>query len=336
MKKEFATTRNRGFSIVESSIASLATLLLLAAAFTLLTMVFTASADVTQVMQTQENLRVAMNTIARDITMAGTGLPTGGIAVPNGTNADALTRPGVGGTLATSDNAIAIVAPGDAVGPTINGLATDAITIATIDQDSPVWTVKTFDGTGTDLEFVQEVRNGSFQLLTGDLLVFTNPNGSAFGCVTSVSTMDSHAFFVDMDAMNMNQPTAAAGNLNSIKAGGNGITSATRMNIVTYYIDSTNAAHPKLMRAANATPPQVIVEDVENLQFTFDLYDFSNNTDSSNQTTTDSPNQIRAVNISISGRSATMMPKTRTYYRFSLISKVNVRNNTFRNRYTGS
>jgi len=327
---------NRGFSLIESSVASLATLLLLAAVFTLLNTVFTASADVSQVMSTQENLRVAMNTIARDITMAGTGLPTGGIAVPNGANSDALTRPGVGGTLATPDNAIAIVAPGDGVGPTINGLATDAITIATIDQDSPQWTVKTFDGTGTDLEFVQEVRNGSFQLLAGDLLVFTNPNGSAFGCVTSVSTTDSHAFFVDNDAMNVNQPNAASGNLNLIKAGGNSITSATRINVVTYYIDNSNTAHPKLMRAANATTPQVIVEDVENLQFTFDLYDFTNNTESSNQTTTASPNQIRAVNISVSGRSTSMMPRTRNYYRFSLVSKVNVRNNTFRNRYTGS
>jgi hypothetical protein len=151
-----------------------------------------------------------------------------------------------------------------------------------------------------------------------------------------VSTDNSHAFFIDNDAMNVNQPNAASGNLNSIKAGGNSITSATRINVVTYYIDNSNASHPKLMRAANATPPQVIVEDLENLQFTFDLYDFTNNTESSNQTTTGSPNQIRAVNISIGGRSAAMMPRTRHYYRFSIVSKVNVRNNTFRNRYTGS
>jgi hypothetical protein len=307
---------------------------MLAAVFSLMTTAVRSNADTGLVMQTQQNLRVAMNTITREITMAGTGLPTGGIAVPNGTSSDALSRPGVGGTLATPNNSIAVVAPGDGVGPTINGVATDAVTIATIDQDSPVWTVQTFDSTSTDLTFVQDVRSGATQLLTGNLLVFSNVNGSVFGCVTDVSTTASHAFFADMDSMNINQPTAAFGNLPSIKAGGDGTTSATRMNIVTYYIDNSNAAHPRLMRAVNAAPAQIIAEDVENLQFTYDLYNFTSDSGSSNQSTTATPNQIRAVNIMLGGRSSAIMPRTQKYYRFSLISKVNVRNNTFRNRYS--
>src|SRR5262249_25264559 len=149
-------------------------------------------------------------------------------------------------------------------------------------------------------------------------------------------TAASHANFANADAMNMNQPNAASGNVKSIKNGGDGTTTATRINIVTYYIDNSNAAHPKLMRATNAAAPQAIANDVENLQFAFDLFDFTNNTESSNQSNTASPNQIRSVSISISGRSPAVMPKTNTYYRLSLVSKVNVRNNTFRNRYTGS
>jgi Tfp pilus assembly protein PilW len=328
--------RNRGFTLVEFALASLAGMIMLGAAFTLMNTIFRSGANMNLVMQTQQNLRVAMNTITREITMAGTGLPTGGIAVPNGTNSVPLSRPGAGGTLTTPNNAIAVVAPGDIAGPTLNGAATDAITVAAINQDSPTWTVQTFNSDATDLLFVQEVRSGPNQLFPGDLLVFSNASGSVFGCVTGVSTTASRAFFAAMDAMNVNQPTAASGNLASIRVGGDGVTTATRMNIVTYYIDTSTATHPKLMRATNALAPQVIAEDVENLQFTFDLFDFALNTETSNQTNTIEPNQIRAVNISITGRSPSVMRSTLKYYRFSLVSKVNVRNNTFRNRYVGS
>ena len=116
------THTNKGFTLLEFAIASLATMILLAAAFTLMSNMFRASANMMQVMQTQQNLRVAMNTIARDVTMAGTGLPTGGIAVPNGANSVTLTRPGVGGTLSTPNSAIAMVAPGDGDDPVELGL----------------------------------------------------------------------------------------------------------------------------------------------------------------------------------------------------------------------
>lgn len=92
---------NCGFTLIEFAISNLATLIMLAATFTLLNTIFTANASVSEMMQTQQNIRVAMNTMTRDITMAGTGLPTGGIAVPNGTNSVAITRQGIGGNLTT-------------------------------------------------------------------------------------------------------------------------------------------------------------------------------------------------------------------------------------------
>jgi hypothetical protein len=306
--------------MVEFALASLAGMIMLAAAFSLMKNGFKSGADVNLVMQTQQDLRVAMNTISRDITMAGTGLPKGGIAVPNGTNSVHLTRPGAGGILTTPNNAIAVVAPGGIASSKLRGAATDAITVAAINQDSPTWTIQSFNSTATDLAFVQEVRNGPNQLFPGDLLVFSNANGSVFGCVTGVSTTASRAFFQAMDAMNVNQPTAASGNLASLRNGGDGVTTATRMNIVTYYIDNSTAAHPKLMRAANTLGPQIIAEDVEKLQFTFDLF-----SETSNQTNAFQSNQIRAVNISITGRTPSVMPET---HRFTLVSKVNVRNNT--------
>ena len=81
---------DRGFTLIEFVLAALAGMILLAATFTLMNTVFGSGANMNPVMQTQQNLRVAMNTITREITMAGTGLPTGGIAVPSGTNSAPL------------------------------------------------------------------------------------------------------------------------------------------------------------------------------------------------------------------------------------------------------
>ena len=82
--------------------------------------------------------------------------------------------------------------------------------------------------------------------------------------------------------------------------------------------------------------PQAIVEDIENLQFSFDLFDFTTNDDTANQPTTNSPSQIRSVTVSLTGRSPKVLNRSNKYYRFSLVSKVNVRNATFRNRYAGT
>jgi hypothetical protein len=242
---------------------------------------------------------------------------------------------------------IALLTPGNGAGPTVgggvvntlstSGLATDVLTITMINQDSPTWNASVISTNGQQINFVEEVRSGPGQLFVGDLLVITNSVGSVFGCVTSVSTTQSEVSFAAADLMGINQPTAAAGNIKSLKSGGAyPPTTATRINIINYYIDNSNAAHPKLMRATNAVAPQIIAEDVENLQFAFDLFDFTNDSDTANQATTSSPNQIRSVNVAISGRSPQLMQRTNKYYRFSLVSKVNVRNATFRNRYTGS
>src|SRR5262249_20571407 len=110
-----------GFTLIEFMIASLLAMGILAATFTLITNVFVANTSVQQILTTQQNLRVAMNAITRDITMAGTGLPDSGLPIPNGTNSVQLARPGLGiacapatnGCLPTPNNVIALISPGD-------------------------------------------------------------------------------------------------------------------------------------------------------------------------------------------------------------------------------
>jgi len=339
-----------GFTLVEFMIANVLLIAVMAATFTLMNTVFTANTGIQQVLTTQQNLRVAMNTITRDITMAGTGLPDSGTPVPNGTNAKQLQRPAIGlacpsppgtapGCLPTPNNVLAILTPGDGVGPTVANVATDVLTISTIDQTSPNWVTTSITSSGTVVNFSPDIRNSPNQMFVKDLLLFNNANGSAFGCVTAVSTTQSQATFAANDVLNINQPTSQYGTIATALDNGDmpatyPPTTVTRVTIITYYIDNTNTQNPRLMRSVNGNTPQVMVEGIENLQISYDLFDYTNNTETSNQSTTTNPNQIRSVRVAINGHSPDKLKRTGDYYHFGLVSKVNVRNATFRNRYS--
>jgi hypothetical protein len=341
--------KRAGFTLIEFAIANLITMIILGATFTLMNNIFHANNGMGDVMATQQNVRVASNTIARDVTMAGTGLPSSSVAVPNGTNSTPIIRPGMAGfasparNLATPNNTIPMLSPGDGSGPTVS-TSTDALTIFTVNQETPTWTVSTIAvfSDRYEVTFTQNVSAGSMQLVPGDLLLFNNNNGSVLACVSDISTVtNTKAFFRTADLMGINQPEAANGNIGSLKnpASNPAVfppTTAIRVNVINYFLSTTNALHPRLMRAVNTSAAQIISEDIENLQFSFDLFDFQTNAETSNQASTASPNQIRSVLISLTGRSPDKLERTNSYYRLSLVSKINVRNATFRNRYTGS
>jgi prepilin-type N-terminal cleavage/methylation domain-containing protein len=339
----------RGFTLIEFMIATVLAMCILAATFTVMNNLFVANTSVQQILSAQQNLRVGMNAITRDITMAGTGFPDSGIPIPNGTNAVQLVRPGLGltcgasttGCLPTPNNVIAIVTPGKGVGPTVAGVPTDALTIAMIDETSPTWAIASISTDGTVVNFTQNVRDaGSTQLFAKDLLLFNNANGSAFGCVTTVvSTTSGQAQFKAADVLNINQPTAQFGNMSQTlqNPGAPPVTypptTAARVMLINYFLDNSSPQNPKLMRSVNGNTPQVMVEGIENLQFSFDLFNYANNTDTSNVGTTSNPNQIRSVHVAVNGHSPDKIKRINDYFHFGLVSKINVRNATFRNRY---
>jgi len=341
--------RHAGFTLIEFSIASLASMVVLAATFTLMNQMVQSNKGVGDIMATQSSVRVAMNTISRDITMAGTGLPSGSVAIPNGASADPIVRPGMAGfdspenELESAENILPIVSTGAADGPTV-AIATDVLTMFTTNPDTPTWTV-TSVATFSDryeVKFSSAVNAGILKLSPGDLLLFNNNYGSVLGCVSSIAMSDNTvAIFSDADAMGVNQPAAENGNLGSLKNPGTSPatyppTTGLRVSLITYYIDYSNETRPRLMRAVNAAVPDQIAEDIENLQFSFDTWDESTSTQTANVKATANPNQIRSVSVSITGRSSKRKASTNNFYRFSLISKINVRNSTFRNRYAGS
>jgi prepilin-type N-terminal cleavage/methylation domain-containing protein len=341
----------RGFTLLEFMLSSALTLIMLAATFTLLNNLFVANTSIQQTLGAQQNLRVGMNALTRDITMAGTGFPDSGIPIPNGAGSAQLSRPGLGiscavstvGCMPTVGNVISIITPGIGI-VSLSTTSTDVVTIATIDQTAPTWNVVSMSANGTVVTFSQNVRDaGSTQLFVNDLLLFANAHGSAFGCVTAVAAGTSvQASFAAGDVLNINQPppTVNSGNMAAtlqapIVFPGVPPTTATRVMLITYFLNNANPQDPKLMRSVNGNTPQVMVENIDNLQLSYDLFNYNNNTDTSNvkAQAAANPNQIRSVSVYLYGHSSDRLKRTGDFAHFALVSKVNVQNATFRNRY---
>ena len=80
--------------------------------------------------------------------------------------------------------------------------------------------------------------------------------------------------FAAGDPLRMNQPAAAAGTVARV-VGGTG--SASRINVISYYIDKT-ITPPRLMRQMSGHTPIPVAENVAFLQFSYDLYNSTTGT----------------------------------------------------------
>src|SRR5713101_7082495 len=77
----------RGFSLVEMLIAIAVGLIVLAATTQLFKNGMDATVLVSQSSEMQQNVRSTLNLIAKDVSMAGSGLPAGGLSLPYGAGA---------------------------------------------------------------------------------------------------------------------------------------------------------------------------------------------------------------------------------------------------------
>jgi Tfp pilus assembly protein PilW len=286
----------------------------------------------------QQNARVALNLMSQDLSVAGTGLPQGGIQLPSGTGSSRPTRGcftsscGIWQYLA--DDRLYSVTPGDGLGPTINGVATDVVTLVYRDTSLSLSQAPLNSITASGDEITTEAGT-SAGVIRGDILMLCNANGCAAAAVTSTPTNDTIAL-ADSDSLNFNQSLAAFGNIASIANAGPpaGVyppTTAYRILVTTYFIE---AGTLRLMRQVNAHPPVPVAEIVENLQISYDTFD-----DATLAATADLPdagnvpNQIRKVNMVVGVRSPSALSHDKKFDRLSLRTSVSVRNLTFRDRY---
>jgi prepilin-type N-terminal cleavage/methylation domain-containing protein len=362
---------SRGFTLIETLISLSLGLVVVGSAL----QVFKSSLDATSLVQQraemQQDLRAASNLLRQDISLAGAGLPGGGVQLASGTalapklgcdqtqcyvnNSNGITYPG---------NWIYGIVPGWQKGITLDAPAgaTDTITLAYTDNTFLLnCYTATFNNTnGTQVTFTlpsplpsnctgsnpQLLSDPVLGLKTGDFVLFQNKtNGStayALGEITQDVAGKASPFtvnFASPDASNLNQTNATAGDMKQIATGVN--TVAWRLNVITYYLQlcttcGSKTPVPMLMRQISGHSPIPVADNVSFLQFTYETYDVNGNLLSgagdAGISQGVSPSEIRSVNIvHLSMRNP--VPRGKTYQGTDVATTVSARNMSFSNRY---
>lgn len=333
--------REQGFSLAEVLVSTTITLLLVAATLSSLRDALGLNEKTNLMSDLGQNLRAGINFMVQDLIQAGWLIPTGGIPIPSGAGATDVKRPSPPGKDYTFSPAVTISAinPGAGLGPDGEGRATDMVNILYADNTLPL-NQKPLDAIGTNGSTMTV--NASIPITgipnaiaPGDLIAFHNGLGSTMQYVTGVNGQVVH--FDPGDPLNLNQPGAAQGSIMQLQT--DGVfppTTATRVWMVTYYLDfTTDPQMPRLVRRINNRPGQVVGLVLEDLQLSYDLVDgVTNPTNVKTPSAPNSPNQIRKVNIFISGRSSAKIRNINDYLRHSLTTQVSLRSLAFVNRYS--
>ena len=380
-----------GFTLIEMMLTMGLTLIIMASTMAAMNNAIRASEVASLTTGMNQGLRIAMDIIVRDMLQVGQGLPSGRtIDIPNGTGATQVRLPGapfspaVIRLMPAGASEMTAVLPGTGIGPTINGVATDVITMVQADG-AFLSTISGYDVNLTALTpttmtvdpAVDISNGGADDLKVGDLIMLMKTSSTTLVQITALDGLQTATFAVS-DSLNLNQTAAALGTVTAHLAtapkdqttsGTPNCTSpptpcfvpttATRIRLVSYYIDNiTTPGRPRLVRrinngsgSASATYNNLlgtaVAFDVENLQISYDLVDGVGNPSGVKFTAADlagstggaclpsacSPNQIRKINVTITGRSRTTLRQTRQYFRNTLTTQVSLRSMSFMDRY---
>jgi prepilin-type N-terminal cleavage/methylation domain-containing protein len=364
----------QGFTIVELLVAIGITLIVMTATMMIYHRSVQISGIVTNRAEIQSELRAAADQIARDLNQAGTGIPIGGLPIPSATTGGTNPQFGCDASqcyLTTgnkfTNGVLYKVTPANSIGPTTTE-PTDAIVIAYLEPiavdpndpnasgTAPNWSGYTTDTIADDgstltmpADTTPKISDPAFGLVLGDILMVQNSSGSALGVVTNFDDASHVITFAANDPLNLNQPIAPIGNiaalkLNPVPGSGPKYPSSTvsRVMMITYFIQpvvNSQGTDYRLMRQVDARTPSPVAEHIEDLQFTYDVFDDSSNAITVNladaatgSPPTPKPNQIRKINMTITARSS--RPNAQgNYDRQTLTTSIGPRNLSFHDRY---
>jgi type II secretory pathway pseudopilin PulG len=302
-----SSNKESGFHLIELMAAMVIGLIILGAATELFKSGTDAAKVVTQRTEMQENARAALDLIAKDVSMAGAGLPPGGLALPNGAGSGipmfAVNQAGtpwlnnngyLSGTYGnpaslanTVSNYMFAIIPGYQNGMEKGGPSSiaatsqkaDAITVAYLDYKFPLnqYNIAFPNNAGNAINLTAPGPPPFPQILDpvgiklGDLILLNGSNSAnAVGEVTGIKNAGGTIEFADNDALNINQSGAAK---NNIKALVSSAVTAWRLWVITYFIEVPADGLPRLMRQVNGQTPVPVADDIIGLQFTYDLCD---------------------------------------------------------------
>ncbi len=355
------TVSERGFSLVESLVSMSVMLVVLAGTFQAMSSAMKDTQTARQVTGLNHNLRATMDVIVRDLLQVGQGLPGGRrISVPNGPGATPINRPGpvasspcLGAIRFPAGPWIPAITSGPGLGPRIGTECTDVITTLAADgifESIPVTALAANGSTATIDAAVVDISEGADgtanDLRPGDLLMIKKGSATALMHITDDDGNQTVTFGVN-DALNLNQfGNAILGTINRLIAAPPDDILATRIRMVTYYIDTTtDPQHPQVMRRIGSGPANAIGVDVGVLNFNYDITDSVTNPTGVRLVPADfaaggacganpcSPNQIRTVNVILAMRSRDKMTTTGDYHRNTLFTQVSARSLSFVDQY---
>lgn len=333
--------RDSGFTLPEVLISTTLTLLVVAGGATL----FTRSIEISDTSRlagtTNHTMQAAMSMLVRDFMQAGQGIPRGGFPIPSGAGTLPIVRPTPPGTTLTFNPAwvtFPAVATGGAVGQSVLGVTTDMVSVLYADPTLQLnqFPLTNIAANGSTMTVNAGTPIGGVNGITaGDLILFTNPLGTAVQYVTSRN--NQVVTFASGDPFRFNQRTAPTGSIMSLQSAPGVFppTTAMRIWMVNYYIDATTDPQvPRLVRQVNFGNRLAIALGAENLQFTYDLVNGTTNpTNVETPIAPQSPHMIRKANLYLAARSLDKSLPSNQYIRNSMALSVGLRSLTFVDRY---
>jgi prepilin-type N-terminal cleavage/methylation domain-containing protein len=310
----------RGFSLLELMVASALGLIGILAMTSLFRQGMNATFTITQRAETQQNMRAAIELMTKDLSMAGAGLPSGGLqlATASGSSKVACNQAGtcyVAGDTYPNGNFMYGILPGFANGvqngtiiSSAPAAVNDSVTSIYCDYNFPL-TNFTFAFPSTTQVNVAVVNAGVTPnnilapggLNVGDLMLFlvsTPGNGKGSGGTSDAQTAaavaeitglptNTQINFAAGDALNFNQ--TGANSLAAVAAAYVAGTTITvcRLNAVTYFLQVPPAGGTvqtvRLMRQVNGLNAVPVADNIINLQFSYDVINSVGGTMSANQ-----------------------------------------------------
>jgi type IV pilus assembly protein PilW len=360
-----------GFTLLELMVSMAVGLIVMAAMASLFKSGMDSTMLVTQRAETQQNMRAGIDLMVKDISMAGAGLPTGGIQLPTGAGSTA-SKYGCdqAGTCHVpafnypAGNYMYGILPGYKNGVEANAVIaaapapafSDSVTVVYTDYNFPIseyWACFQGGTTGSQMSLYPNPAyspappaiNSAGGIQVGDLIMISGGSLTGVGEVTNLTATTMS--FANLDALNINQSGATSGNLNAIQsavgscAANTSTTGANSVGVyrifaVTYYLTVPAAGQtPRLMRQVNGLTPVPVADDIINLQFAFDIYNSTTNALDANQPNplgvAESPNLIQKINVVVMGQS--IINDGNKSQNLYLATSVSARNMAFRNRY---
>jgi prepilin-type N-terminal cleavage/methylation domain-containing protein len=290
-----------------------------------------------------QSLQSAQTMMVRDLVDAGRSITHGGLSLPAGGNP--IVRPGPPNAAAAGWPVAAIlwaVTPGDELGPTINGNATDSITVVSEDDSLRHGKAAIINQTGSGVSVTMTQESG-FTVTprntprVGDLLMLRRDGKDALINVTAVHPTNRLIFFATTagDTSNLNQQTATSA---SSKQLGNSAPlpsnpsvqmadgTVRRIKMTTYWVQEV-AGMPYLMRQDNYRAPMQVALGAENLELQYDVWlnGAATRVDNYTEVPTATPNNFDKTYVSLAVRSDRRFGQTKTFLRNNLTTQVSFR-----------